>query len=244
MATPVIAEALPQVVEQPKSNGKTAPVPANPLEDRPPLVVNGAVVESEIMTRERPSIVPRVDDEAKPAVIAPPTPIRKSKRVSRGRDGDPNKRYFTIQDFQEPVKIGKREEILPPLELLNRHDLNKPSEEEINTNASIIENILLEFDIDADVIDVKVGPVVTQYAVSPIKEIINPETGEREINRVRVDRIVNLQNDLAMALSAKTLRIEAPVPGHSYVGIEVPNSNPSIVDLRGILEAESFYKQR
>ena len=61
-------------------------------------------------------------------------------------------------------KIGKRDESLPPLELLSDVELNKPTEEEINTNARIIKNTLLEFDVEVEVIDVKVGPTVTQYA--------------------------------------------------------------------------------
>jgi DNA segregation ATPase FtsK/SpoIIIE-like protein len=212
------------------------------VEERPPLILNGQVVESSFLAKERPSIVPRdtASQQPKPAVMS-----RHSHRSYKGgRDDDPNKRYFTVEDLQERKKLGKRDDILPPMELLQSYDLSKPDEEEINRNASIIENTLLEFDIDADVIDVKVGPVVTQYAVSPIKEKVNPDTGQIEINRVRVDRIVSLQGDLSLALSAKTLRIEAPVPGHSYVGIEVPNRKPSTVGLRPVLESEHYNNKR
>jgi S-DNA-T family DNA segregation ATPase FtsK/SpoIIIE len=90
---------------------------------------------------------------------------------------------------------------------------------------------------------VNVGPTVTQYAVSPYTEQVNDE-GERVLNRVRVSEITNLNGDLALALSAKRLRIQAPVPGHSYVGIEVPNHQPSTVALRPVLESESFYRYR
>ncbi|MCL4879745.1 MAG: DUF87 domain-containing protein [Anaerolineae bacterium] len=209
--------------------------------ERPELVVNGQVINPAQVQRERPSIVPRAPEPEKKPIVLGKMP--EPKRVQGGRDGDERKRYFRVEDFKERVKIGKRDDALPPLELLGQYDLFRPDEEEINRNASIIENTLLEFDIDADVIDVKVGPVVTQYAVSPVKEILNPETNDREIKRVRVDRITNLQGDLALALSAKTLRIEAPVPGHSYVGIEVPNKNPSTVGLRSLLEAELFYNK-
>ncbi|NJL92583.1 MAG: DNA translocase FtsK [Anaerolineae bacterium] len=207
------------------------------------MIVNGQVVDMTSLVRERPSIVPRSETEAaKPAVIS--LPNQRRKRYSGGRDGDPTKRYFTVEAMQERKRVGKRSENLPPLELLGDYDSERPAEEEINRNASIIENTLLEFDIDADVIDVKIGPVVTQYAVSPIKEYVDPATGERTVNRVRVDRIVNLQSDLAMALSARTLRIEAPVPGHSYVGIEVPNSKATTVGLRSVLESEVFFQQQ
>lgn len=215
-----------------------APPPA--LEDRPALVVNGKVVDATPLAKERPSIVPRHDEgHPLPAVIEPHSRKRKHKS---GRDDDPTKRYFQVDDFNERKKIGKRNEMLPPLELLSPYSMSKPSADEINRNASIIENTLYEFDIDADVIDVKIGPVVTQYAVSPIKEVVDSASGQIVIKRHRVDKIVNLQGDLSMALSAKTLRIEAPVPGHSYVGIEVPNSKPSVVGLRAVLETEAFFK--
>jgi S-DNA-T family DNA segregation ATPase FtsK/SpoIIIE len=152
-------------------------------------------------------------------------------------------RYFTVDDFREVKKLGKRDDGLPPLELLSDVELNKPTEEEINTNARIIKNTLLEFDVEVEVIDVKVGPTVTQYAVSPYTESVNDE-GETILNRVRVSQIANLNGDLALALSAKRLRIQAPVPGHSYVGVEVPNRQPSLVALRPVLEAEKFYQHR
>jgi S-DNA-T family DNA segregation ATPase FtsK/SpoIIIE len=214
--------------------------------ERTKLIVNGQEIDAAPLNVPRPSIVPRNGDEdrPKPAFILPPKQQKPRKNNLRhGRDNDPNKRYFTVEDIEERKRVGKRDEHLPPLELLNSYEMFKPDEEEINQNASIIEFTLEEFDINADVIDVKVGPVVTQYAVSPIKERVNPETGQMEVVRVRVDKITSLQGDLALALSAKTLRIEAPVPGHSYVGIEVPNRKPSIVGLRPVLESETFFRE-
>jgi S-DNA-T family DNA segregation ATPase FtsK/SpoIIIE len=162
---------------------------------------------------------------------------------ARQKDNDQTDRYFTVEDFRETKKIGKREEGLPALELLSDVELNKPTEEEINNNARIIKNTLLEFDVEVEVIDVNVGPTVTQYAVSPYTEQVNEE-GETVLNRVRVSQIATLSNDLALALSAKRLRIQAPVPGHSYVGVEVPNRQPSTVALRPVLESEAFYRSR
>lgn len=186
---------------------------------------------------ERPSIVPR---DLMPGAGLPQagTRARSLPRNSAGLE-----RTFTVEDFTETKKIGKRDPVLPPLELLSDVELNKPTEEEINTNARIIKNTLLEFDVETEVIDVKVGPTVTQYAVSPYTESVNGE-GERVLNRVRVSQIANLAGDLALALSARRLRIQAPVPGHSYVGVEVPNRNPSTVALRPVLESERFYAYR
>jgi|GEM_PF-276192 len=207
--------------------------------ERPTLMINGQEVSTTPIAEERQSIVPRQAEAPRPAVLG-----RQNRSYKGGRENDPSRRYFTVDDFAERKKVGKRNDELPPFELLGDYDLHKPSEQEINANATIIENTLYEFDIDADVIDVKVGPVVTQYAVSPIKEVIDPQTNQVVINRVRVDKITNLQGDLSLALSAKTLRIEAPVPGHSYVGIEVPNKQPSTVGLRPVMESERFYDKR
>ncbi|MCB9437362.1 MAG: DNA translocase FtsK 4TM domain-containing protein [Anaerolineales bacterium] len=187
------------------------------------LVINGQVVQTPLAPTDRPAI-PLVADGRKPKP--------NSKR-----------RHFVVDGYHDKIKIGKRPKILPPLELLTYSELKLPSEDEVNLNAQIIENTMLEFEIDADVIDVRVGPAVTQYAVSPIKEIID-DNGETIIIRTRVSKIAALSNDLALALSTKTLRIEAPVPGHSYVGIEVPNREPSVVALRSVLESEVYYNDR
>lgn len=185
---------------------------------------------------ERSSIVPR-DYASQPGAR-----VRPRGELRAGDDGVPE-RYFTVADFQETKKVGKRDDGLPPLEMLGEIELDKPTEEEINTNARIIRNTLLEFDVETEVIDVKVGPTVTMYAVSPYTESVTEE-GQMVQNRVRVGQIANLASDLALALSAKRLRVQAPVPGHSYVGVEVPNRKPSTVALRPVLESESFYKMR
>ena len=186
---------------------------------------------------ERDSIVPReLLPDARPVPAAPRARIHRKNHHSV-------ERFFSVDDFTELKKVGKRDDMLPSLALLSDIELNKPTEDEINTNARIIKNTLLEFDVDTEVIDVKVGPTVTQYAVSPYTEGITDD-GETVLNRVRVSQIANLAGDLALALSAKRLRIQAPVPGHSYVGVEVPNRQPSTVALRPVLESERFYKKR
>jgi S-DNA-T family DNA segregation ATPase FtsK/SpoIIIE len=150
------------------------------------------------------------------------------------------KRYFTVADMKEIKKTGKRDAALPPLEMLQDIELNLPNEQEINNNVVLIENTLLEFEIDVDVVDVKVGPTVTQYAVQPFKEESGDSGELTVVNRTRISKIASFANDLALALSAKRLRLETPVPGHSYVGIEVPNRNPSVVALRSVYESKHF----
>ncbi|MEP0761830.1 MAG: DNA translocase FtsK [Chloroflexota bacterium] len=182
---------------------------------------------------ERESLVPRG--------LPPNNGVRgRIRRVSPDAEGG---RTFTVDDFREVKKVGKRDPNLPPLDLLSDLELNIPTAEEINTNARIIRHTLLEFDVETEVVDVKVGPTVTLYAVSPLTEQLT-EDGERVVNRVRVSEITNLNGDLALALSARRLRIQAPVPGESYVGVEVPNRQPSTVALRPVLESETFYRHR
>ncbi|MBP8974015.1 MAG: DNA translocase FtsK [Anaerolineae bacterium] len=185
---------------------------------------------------ERESLVPR----DLPLTAAANGVRGRIRRASPEAEGG---RTFTVDDFREVKKVGKRDPNLPPLDLLNDLELNVPTAEEINTNARIIRHTLLEFDVETEVIDVKVGPTVTQYAVSPLTEQLT-EDGERVVNRVRVSEITNLNGDLALALSAKRLRIQAPVPGEAYVGVEVPNRQPSTVALRPVLESEAFYRYR
>ncbi|MEL7646086.1 MAG: DNA translocase FtsK [Anaerolineaceae bacterium] len=133
-----------------------------------------------------------------------------------------------------------RPNILPPLSLL---EVEKPAvvnEMAIQMNAAILERTLGEFGIPAKVVGHRVGPSITQFAVEPgyIEKNGSPE----ERQKVRVSKISGLSRDLALALKAERLRIEAPVPGKSYVGIEVPNAVHTIVKLRPILESEQFQR--
>jgi hypothetical protein len=152
------------------------------------------------------------------------------------------KRYFPVENLKEARAAVKRSPDLPPLDLMRDIPLNLPDEQEINNNVVLIENTLLEFDIDVDVVDVKIGPTVTQYAVQPFRETTDAE-GETTFNRTRINKIASLANDLALSLSARRLRIEAPVPGTTYVGVEVPNRNPSVVALRSVYENKAFREE-
>ncbi len=112
----------------------------------------------------------------------------------------------------------------------------------INLTAGLIEKTLAEFGIPAKVIGFKVGPTVTQFAVEP--GFLEKNGGDEEAvkQKVRVAQISSLSRNLALALSAERLRIEAPVPGRPYIGVEVPNLRTSVVRLRPILETEAFYR--
>jgi S-DNA-T family DNA segregation ATPase FtsK/SpoIIIE len=133
-----------------------------------------------------------------------------------------------------------RDEHLPPLSILKVDSGSRVTEKEINRAAGLIEKTLGDFGIPAKVVDFRTGPAVTQFAVEPgYLEQIGAD-GSSKRNKVRVSQISALSNDLALALSAAALRIEAPVPGKSYVGIEVPNRSQAIVRLRPVLESDVF----
>ncbi|MCD5383035.1 DNA translocase FtsK 4TM domain-containing protein [Candidatus Gracilibacteria bacterium] len=125
---------------------------------------------------------------------------------------------------------GKEKWEFPSLDLLeNKVDDNYPDDTKLEKAALNIQTKLSQFGIEVDVINARVGPTVTQFT-------LNPAEG------VKVSKILGLKDDLAMALSAKAVRIEAPIPGQPYVGIEIPNEARSIVYLREILESEEFKK--
>jgi len=144
---------------------------------------------------------------------------------------------------EELVKMPQstwRDDRLPPLNLLMNDHIVPPVEDKIKENARRIEQKLLEFGIPVKVVAFRFGPTVTQYAVEPgYTEKINPD-GSVNRQKVKVSKITSLSRDLALALSAERLRIESPVPGRSYVGIEVPNEDNAFVRLRPILETEEY----
>ena len=159
-----------------------------------------------------------------------PPEFRKSLKVSEHQD-------------KKPASPRERDERLPSLNILLADQNTRPDERTINQTAGMIEKTLAEFGIVATVIGFRVGPTITQFAVQPgfMKRGSATEEEAQQI-KVRVAQIASLQKDLALALSAERLRIEAPVPGKPYVGIEVPNSHTSVVRMRSILETEAFHK--
>jgi len=151
------------------------------------------------------------------------------------------RKNFRVQGPEErPAKALPRDERLPALNLLDDERSTRPNERHINLTAGLIEKTLAEFGIPAKVVGFQVGPTVTQFAVEPgFTEKAGLE-GDAARQKVRVAQISSLSRDLALALAVPRLRIEAPVPGRPYVGIEVPNSRSALVRLRPLLETEIF----
>lgn len=131
----------------------------------------------------------------------------------------------TPSEFSEGMKKhGRKVEI--PLDLLNNKP-SKPSAGDIKKNMDIISQTLANFGIQVEMGDISVGPTVTQYT-------LKPQEG------VKLTKITALQNDLALALAAHPLRLEAPIPGKSLVGIEVPNQTIATVGLREVIDTQTF----
>lgn len=124
------------------------------------------------------------------------------------------------------LATSRRRQINLPLTLLD-HSSSKAQSGDIERNKQIIEKTFGEFGIDVEMGNTSVGPTVTQYTLRPSQG-------------VKIARIVSLQNDLALALAAHPLRLEAPIPGKSLVGIEVPNTKVATVSLRDLLESKPY----
>lgn len=137
----------------------------------------------------------------------------------------------------EPDKTIKMEKIkkdrtisnwnFPPLDLLES-DSGKPTSGDIKANVNIIKRTLANFGIDVEMDEVSVGPTVTRYTLKPAEGM-------------KLSKIVNLQNDLSLALAAHPIRIEAPIPGKSLVGIEVPNKIKTSVRMKNLLSLDKFW---
>lgn len=126
---------------------------------------------------------------------------------------------FVVETHQQFYQI-------PPVDLLEK-DTGKPNSGDIEAYALMIQRTLSQFGIEVEMGEVNTGPTVTQYTLKPA-------------DGVKLSRIVALQNDLALALAAHPLRIEAPIPGRSLVGIEVPNKAVTIVRLHNLINSPEF----
>jgi DNA segregation ATPase FtsK/SpoIIIE, S-DNA-T family len=189
----------------------TAPSQLTPEEDRP-IKIN--------MDQERPArkpVKPVAEQEVLPiAQIAPPggalAGLPSAMLVAEG-----------VMHADPPEVPWK----LPSLDLLEEGSAARSGKDEVMRNTRVIEETLAHFNIVAKVVEVSVGPVVTRYELKPAAG-------------VKLSRIEALDSDLSLALAARTLRIEAPVPGKSVVGIEVPNLAIGMVTLKDVAETAMF----
>ncbi len=135
------------------------------------------------------------------------------------------------ENFMSSLQLfSKKKNIQIPLNLLDGNS-SQPTSGDIKKNVHIIKKTLENFGIEVEMGEVSVGPTVTQYTFKPAEGI-------------KLSRIVSLSNDLALALAAHPIRIEAPIPGKSLVGIEVPNKVVAKVRLRDIISSPEFRKRK
>jgi S-DNA-T family DNA segregation ATPase FtsK/SpoIIIE len=144
----------------------------------------------------------------------------------------------------KPGKPTRRSRRLPSLDLLVSASGSGTPKADVRYQAQIIEDTLQGFGVPAKVTEINAGPAVTQFGVEPGYIERSGPDGTVRRQRVRVGKITSLINDLALALAAAPIRIEAPVPGRPVVGIEVPNSKVSLVSLRGVLESDAYRKSK
>ena len=183
-------------------------------------------------------------------------PLDEEELKKRLLQGDPSSRVVYTSDgrriasdnenLQKRIQEKKEEEltvdsvpekaakpyVFPPLSLLKRsHSQEEEKRSEIEKNAQTLKETLKSFGITVSISNVSVGPSVTRYE-------LQPEQG------VKLAKIVSLSNDIKMRLAAADIRIEAPIPGKSAVGIEVPNKNSQVVYLGDILSSPAFQENR
>jgi len=187
-----------------------------------------------VVAREQIALPPPSAAEAEPAVLPPPVPARpkrpgeleivdhEAERAARHR---PEQEAFT---FAERA-AGGRPWVQPDMDIFSRPPAGqrKIDPESLTMNARILEKKLADFGVAGSVLKVHPGPVITMYEFEPA-------------SGVKVGKIVGLSDDLALALRALSVRIIAPLPGKSVVGIEVSNTERETVYLRELLDSDSF----
>lgn len=169
-------------------------------------------------------LVPEFSEDSLPEEEEFADPIRQSRSI-------PSPVQQSTAEPQAPSEAKPAEDgvyQMPPMELLNPASASaKGGRDETRSKAEVLEKTLQSFHIDAKVINTSKGPTVTRYELQPAAG-------------VKVSKIVNLSNDIALNMAASSIRIEAPIPGKAAIGIEVPNDKKSTVTIREMLDNDEF----
>ncbi len=213
--------------------------------------------------RRSPTESPSLAASGAPALVVDVLPEREDQAALVAAD-----RVIVASTGEEldplPIAPAGRWE-MPSIELLERGAIVEVGPVDLNERARLIEEALRSYNVDAKVVQINPGPVVTQFGVEPGWDVRTRDVRERDVDgrlkvdrdgnpvirrevtsrtRVKVERITSLANDLSLALAAPSIRIEAPVPGKPVVGIEVPNASASVVGVRDVIESSAFQKLR
>ena len=182
---------------------------------------NSEDLEAEEDGKEEEPKESKVDSKEEVAEIETPVPNPKEVKIKNNEDDG---LLSGLMNFGR--KKDNNNFTPPPLSLLNQ-DSGKPGVGDVKANSNIIKRTLQNFGINVEMDEITIGPSVTRYALKPAEG-------------VKLSRIIALQNDLSLALAAHPLRLEAPIPGKSLVGIEIPNKIKSTVGLATLLGGRDF----
>ncbi|MBZ0309356.1 MAG: hypothetical protein K8I82_25045, partial [Anaerolineae bacterium] len=258
-----------QEIPIPVSEDISAPTPETTTAVEPPVEENKPA-ETETKT-DKPAVpeinvaeTPPVDRSARPMGLRRSFEIQPAEAVQPSVEETPNKQPETpIAPAVEPaipvveaaaVPVVENETKTPPDSSAQEEKewklpqfmtlLEPGSDQEVDQHylleqARIIEDTLSSFGAPGKVVEVNSGPVITQFGVEP--DYMERRGGR---TRVKVSAIAALEKDIALALAAKTIRVEAPVPGKGFVGIEVPNAKAAVVSLRDVMSSEAHQKMQ
>lgn len=201
------------------------PTPIVKVEEIEPL--NNHQVNNQVQIQGQDKIIEQTENFAKEQISQEPSQEITRQKAILAKEIELNKAL--LREIEQGEIEKPKDFELPPLEFLTNPSHNKQeiNESEIDKKIYNLLEKLRRFKIGGDVISTYVGPVVTTFEFRPSAD-------------VKVSRILNLQDDLTMALMAKSIRIQAPIPGKDVVGIEVPNDEIQTIYLREILESEVF----
>jgi len=195
-----------------------------------------------------PTTTPRIDYPQVPTARVPsqsaaprPAPPAPEKKIEEPKPRAPVAARIIGGSASAAPAALPREWRLPDItQMLEESSESEINQQEIRARVHKIEETLAHFGVPAKVLEVNQGPTITQFGVEP--GFVEQKGVDGKVHRVKVkvSRISALQHDLELALAAAPIRIEAPVPGKSIVGIEVPNSQIALVSLRGVMESETF----
>jgi S-DNA-T family DNA segregation ATPase FtsK/SpoIIIE len=220
-----------------------------PAAEREIPINNGRTVVRPASTQDNQAAAPTqasipldVEEPAPAGAQAAPVAAKSSSRKRKRSQAQSAPAAPSSQDEEATTPVfftqsAGRNWTLPKIdELLESGGDQEVGDATIRQQVEVIEHTLESFGAPATVVEISQGPTITQFGVEP--NFIVQRSGKR--TKVKVGKIAGLADDLALALAARSIRIQAPVPGKGYVGIEVPNSEKALVSLRDVMEAPEF----
>ena len=213
------------------------------MQNKEPLIDGLVTKEDDDLSNKRPNRLLQLDDteeilglDKDSENISGETSLPKRRMTGPTEDvklGHIQTSKTYVEEDNKLIQENEHEKFknykMPPISLLNKVSGggDKKSKHRVLENARRLEKTLRDFGVDANINQVTVGPTITRYE-------IQPSPG------VKVSKIVNLTDDIALSLAAKSIRMEAPIPGKSAIGIEVPNDESQMVSIREIIDSDEF----